>query len=79
MPRLTQHIESATVQGNKTILTVRCPFCRKSYSVSVLTDQYNLFINGELAQRAFKGVIPSTRESVMSGTCPKCFDREFAE
>lgn len=54
-----------------------CPLCRKVNYVDVDEDAYNNYINGELIQRAFPDMDCSTRELLVSGMCPDCWDTIF--
>lgn len=63
----------------QTNLTVRCNVCKHSITFPVDRDGYERFINGMHIQRALPDVSPGLRELMLSGICPKCWDRLFKD
>lgn len=54
-----------------------CPICGNVNYVDVDEEEYNNYINGELVQRAFPNMDCTTRELLVTGTCPDCWDMMF--
>ena len=50
-----------------------CPFCGKKHVVTVKSEDYDKWENGELIQRAFPYLTPSEREALITGICDDCF------
>ena len=64
--------------NNNTIeVRVRCPFCGKTYEVTVPEDGYRRWQDGELIQRAMPEVSPTDREALISGICEECWNKTF--
>ena len=61
-----------------TTISCKCPFCGKSYTVEVPTDEYlrglERYHNGELLQNAFPTFSPSVREALKTGICDDCWN-----
>lgn len=58
-----------------------CPFCDQYHEVLVYVDEsFIAWENGDLlAQEAFPYLTASEREILISGICPKCWDKMFPE
>lgn len=52
---------------------ITCPFCGADHSVIVDFNEYSAWQAGELIQRA----MPTEREQLISGICPKCQEGIF--
>ena len=67
------------VYGDKNIVVIekRCPFCGQRYTVSVPTDGFVKWQEGELIQIAMPDVPASSREFLISGICRDCQDKVF--
>ena len=50
-----------------------CPFCGKKQIVTVKSEDYDKWENGELVQIAFPYLTPSEREALITGICDDCF------
>ena len=50
-----------------------CPFCGKKQIVTVKSEDYDKWENGELIQRAFPYLTPNERETLITGICDNCF------
>lgn len=56
-----------------------CPFCGQYHEVLVYEDDYAAWQNGALVQEVFDYLTPNEREILISGICPKCWDKMFPE
>jgi len=63
----------------KTMLVTECPFCKKEHVMVVSTLNWVQRLQGALVQEAFPEMSAEDRERVVSGTCPKCWDKFFKE
>lgn len=63
----------------KITLCTHCPFCGKRQYVTVEQEDYDRYVNGELAQKAFPYLTPAEREIIISGICEECWDNMFKE
>jgi hypothetical protein len=63
------------------LTTIRkvCPHCLQDAVVVVTTNDFNRWVNGELAQRAFPEMKPEDREMLISGVHPKCWEELYPE
>jgi hypothetical protein len=61
----------------KIVLENTCPFCGKTYPITVSLLGYLAYEDGALAQTAFKDESAETRESIISGICPSCQQKIF--
>lgn len=50
-----------------------CPFCGKKQIVTVKSEDYDKWKNGELIQTAFPYLTPSEREALITGICDDCW------
>ena len=50
-----------------------CPFCGKKQIVTVKSEDYDKWENGELIQRAFPYLTSNERETLITGICDNCF------
>lgn len=64
---------------NETVaVETRCPFCGKTAIVEVPTDGFIAWQGGATVQRAFPNLDADTRERLVSGICPTCWDKMFS-
>ena len=64
---------------NETVaIETRCPFCGKTAIVEVPTDGFIAWQGGATVQRAFPNLDADTRERLVSGICPTCWDKMFS-
>ena len=56
-----------------------CPHCAQDAIVVVTTNDYNRWIGGELAQRAFPEMRPEDREMLISGMHPACWTEFYGD
>lgn len=62
------------------VINTTCPFCGKTTPVQIRrVADYNAWQNGALAQDAFPYLSADEREMLISGICPKCWERTFDE
>ena len=62
-----------------TVVTV-CPMCGHANEVAVNEEDYfNWSFDGALVQDAFPYLSADEREMLISGICPKCWDKLFGE
>jgi len=59
-------------------IETRCPFCGKTAIVEVPTDGFIAWQGGATVQRAFPNLDADTRERLISGICPTCWDKMFS-
>ena len=59
------------------VITCICPFCGQEEEVPVYAEDYADWENGKLIQDAFPYLSANQRELLISGICPKCWDRMF--
>ena len=60
------------------VVTV-CPFCGKVNEVGVNEMDYWDWQDGALVQNAFPYLSADEREALISGICPKCWNKMFGE
>lgn len=60
-------------------IEITCPFCGATYYVEVAEHDYNNWLSGELAQKAFPYLSTTEREQLISYMCPKCQESFFGE
>ncbi len=53
----------------------RCPFCGDVNIIKVHKVSLEAYNNGALAQDAFPNLTAAEREMIITGICPKCWDR----
>lgn len=72
---------NATIEHAKgtSSVYVDCLVCDGNFVVSVVTADYNRWMNGGMAQDCFPYLRASQRELLISNTCPACFDHMFGE
>lgn len=62
------------------VINTTCPFCGKTTPVQIRrVADYNAWQNGALAQDAFPHLSADEREMLISGICPKCWEKTFEE
>ena len=59
-------------------IETRCPFCGKTAIVEVPTDGFIAWQGGATVQGAFPNLDADTRERLVSGICPTCWDKMFS-
>ena len=62
---------------SNTIVVVNCPFCQKLAEVEVPFEGFMAWQSGELIQNAMPELSADSREQLISGTCPRCWDETF--
>ena len=60
-------------------VAVTCRSCGKQHVVRVSVDGFAKWKNGMNIQEALPKVSASDRELLISGICPTCWDKMFAE
>ena len=60
-------------------IVTRCPFCGHANVIEVNEADYWDWQDGELAQNAFPYLSANEREMLISGICPKCWEKTFGE
>lgn len=65
--------------ATKQVRTPACFHCGETSLVEVPTDGFHAWQSGTLIQRAFPEMPADTRELLISGTHPACWDAMFAE
>lgn len=65
---------------NTTVVHVTCVLCGAAHTVLVPTDGYKKWAQGRAhIQDALPGLSAEERELLMSGICPRCWDKTFGE
>ena len=59
------------------IILTHCPICGKENEIEVNMEDYFDWQNGKLVQNAFPYLSADEREMLISGICPKCWDKMF--
>ena len=54
-------------------IEIVCPICGKKQFVTVKSEDYDKWENGELIQRAFPYLTSNERETLITGICDNCF------
>ena len=54
-------------------IEIVCPVCGKKQVVTVKSEDYDKWENGELIQRAFPYLTSNERETLITGICDDCF------
>lgn len=67
------------MDGQKTKLTVKCPFCGNEQEIEVSTKGLEDYRNGALIQHAFPELDANMRELIMTGICNDCFTHDDSE
>lgn len=52
-----------------------CPYCGLTALVEVPEEGYDKWVAGALLQHAMPEVLPALREMILTGTCPRCWDK----
>ncbi len=58
-------------------IEVQCPICKKVSIIEVPVDGFIDWQGGELIQDAFPTLSADIREQLISGICPKCWEKMF--
>ena len=61
------------------IVMTLCPFCGEMHEVPVNEDDYWDWQDGTSVQDAFPYLTADEREMLISGICPKCWDKTFGD
>ena len=61
------------------IIAITCPICGDTNYVSVQSEDWYAYVNGELVQNAFPYLSPDDTELLISGICPTCWTDTFGE
>lgn len=65
--------------GDKTTLTVACPFCGTLQAVTITAQQYyDCFVKGYYIQDVMPDLSAQQRETLITGICNNCW-QEIAE
>lgn len=60
-------------------MLVKCLICKTPHDIDVTEEQVAAWKNGTLIQSAMPDVPAPLRELLISGVCPVCWDKMFAE
>lgn len=60
-------------------VALECPLCHAITEVKVDAVGFDAWLGGMLIQEALPEESPSTRETLISGLCPKCQRKLFGE
>lgn len=67
------------IEPGKVEITAYCHLCKSKTTFLASKDGFEAWRKGELIQRALPELDRTQRELMISGTCPNCFDKMFAE
>lgn len=65
------------MSDKKATLHTHCPVCGESYSLEVYEKDFDRWKSGVHVQDAFPYLDADDRERLISGICPKCWDKMF--
>ena len=67
------------VYGDKNIVVIekKCPFCGQVTTITIPTEKYIKWQEGESIQKAMPNLSAVSRESLISGLCWDCQDKIF--
>lgn len=60
-------------------VVVSCPRCKKTGRIEVVAEEFEDWQAGELIQNAMPNLDADSREQLISGTCPTCWDEMFGD
>lgn len=67
--------------GTECSVWIKCPMCKEEHAVAMRFDEWrggrSMWERGAYIQDAFPRLSPEDREILISGTCPKCWDKIF--
>ena len=55
----------------------KCPFCQEFHGVEVDEKQFEDWVGGTLAHKAFPNHTAAQRDALMSGICEDCHERIY--
>jgi hypothetical protein len=65
---------TAEFKNLRTISTM-CPICGETHEINVYATDLAAYMNGALVQDAFPYLNADEREMIISGICPRCWDK----
>lgn len=69
----------AIKNDNETLIIADCPMCGTESRVVIPTHAYELWQAGCHIQNVAPELKPEQREVLISGICPKCWDKMFGD
>jgi hypothetical protein len=60
-------------------LKITCPLCLNLRYLFIPKEDFEGFVHGKLVQYAFPYLDEDTRESIISGVCPRCWGKHSFE
>ena len=73
------NLHKVETNGDKTIVSGKCEVTGEDYSVTVPTNELQVYLRGELLQVAMPSVSDGDREFIHSGISPKGWDELFKD
>lgn len=67
------------INHKEVIIVTTCPFCGHVNEIAVNEEDYWYWQDGVLAQDTFPYLSADEREMLISGICPKCWEKTFGE
>lgn len=61
------------------LIAKECPVCERWFQHSYPVEGYTAWKNGALIQDALPNETPDSREFLLTGICPECWDKEVEE
>lgn len=67
---------SFAIKNDNTVVVIAdCPICGVENRVELKSSQYDAWQAGAYIQNAAPNLTPEQREILISGICPKCWDK----
>ena len=61
------------------LIIKKCPICERRFQRPYPLEGYTAWRNGALIQDALPNETPDSREFLLTGICPECWDNEVKE
>lgn len=73
------HLEQKPSDPGHTVITATCPECKGSKAVPIDNKSLSNWLHGDLIQRAMASIDEDDRERLITGYCPSCWNKLFAD
>lgn len=65
--------------NNIKYVNTKCPHCGKISTLEMTNEQYEQYVSGDsYIQNIFPNWSPATREMLITGICPDCWNKIFS-
>lgn len=76
MPKIDKNRVQITIYGNTVFYNVKCIECNSVYELELPVDSFcDWYYGNTLIQNAFPFLPKAKRELMISGICPKCWNK----